>query len=110
MQTEKGIIRIEEVFKSSLRHVYKSDAKHWVTRYKESQGDHNLFVKHTASGEITVLQMYVNDIIITRNDEKVKETLKNCLAKEFEIKDLRRMKYFLGIEVACSRQDIFIFQ
>ena len=52
--------------------------------------------------------MYVDDIIVTGNDEKEKEALKQCLIREFEIKKLRRLKYFLGIEVACSRQGIFI--
>ena len=39
---------------------------------------------------------------------KKKKTLKQCLAKEFEIKDLGKLKYFLGIEVARSKEVIFI--
>ena len=54
--------------------------------------------------------MYVDDIIVTENDEKEKNILKQCLAKEFEIKDLGELKYFLGIEVARSKQDVFISQ
>ena len=54
--------------------------------------------------------MYVDDIIVTGNDETEKNTLRQCLAKEFEIKDLGKMKYFLGIEVARSKQGIFISQ
>ena len=52
--------------------------------------------------------MYVDDIIITENDEKEKNTLKQCLTKEFEIKDLGKLKNFLGIEAARSKQGIFI--
>lgn len=29
---------------------------------------------------------------------------------EFEIKELRRLKYFIGIEIAQSKWDIFIFE
>ena len=36
--------------------------------------------------------------------------LKKYLASEFEIKDLGSLKYFLGIEVACSKDRIFISQ
>ena len=54
--------------------------------------------------------MYVDDIIVTENDEKEKNTLKQCLANEFEIKDLGKFKYFFGIEVARSKQGIFISQ
>ncbi|XP_027151936.1 uncharacterized protein LOC113751990, partial [Coffea eugenioides] len=39
-----------------------------------------------------------------------RETLKKCLAKEFEIKELGRLKYFLGIEVAYSSKGIFVSQ
>lgn len=36
------------------------------------------------------------------------KNLKKCLIKDFEIKELKRFKYFLGIEVAHSWQGIFI--
>lgn len=36
--------------------------------------------------------------------------MKKCLIKNFEIKELGRLKYFLRIEVAHSKQGIFISQ
>ena len=78
--------------------------------YKQSQGDHTLFIKHSISGGVKALIVYADDIIVTENDEKEKNTLKQCLAKEFEIKDLEKLKYFLEIEVARSKQGIFISQ
>ena len=36
------------------------------------------------------------------------EHLRGCLAREFEIKELGKLKYFLGIEVAWSKAGIFI--
>ena len=36
--------------------------------------------------------------------------LKEYLTKEFKIKDLRRLRYFLGIEAARLSKGIFIFQ
>ena len=78
--------------------------------YKQSQGDHTLFIKHSPSGGVTALLVYVDDIIVTGDDVKEKQVLSQSLAKEFEIKALGRLKYFLGIEVAHSRQGIFISQ
>ena len=78
--------------------------------YKQSQGDHTLFIKHLGSGRVTTLLVYVDDIIVTSDNEKEKLMLKECLAKEFEIKDLGRLKYFLGIELAHSKLGIFISQ
>ena len=53
--------------------------------YKQSQRDHTLFIKHSILGGVTALIVYVDDIIMAGNDEKEKNTLKQCLAKEFEI-------------------------
>ena len=61
-----------------------------------------LCLSNIISGGVTTLLVYVDDIIVTGNDEKEKEALKNCLAREFEIKDLGKLRYFLGIEVAWS--------
>ena len=54
--------------------------------------------------------MYVDDIIVSGDDKKEQQVLSECLAKEFEIKTLGRLKYFLGIEVAHSKKGIFISQ
>ena len=47
---------------------------------------------------------------MTGNDEREKHDVKHRLAKEFEIKEPGKLKYFPGIEVAYSTQGIFISQ
>jgi hypothetical protein len=48
---------------------------------------------------IIVIVIYVDDLIITRdNDAKVSD-LKKFLKQKFEMKDLGELCYFLGIEV-----------
>ena len=44
--------------------------------YKQSQGDHTLFIKHSATGGVTALLGYVDDIIVTGNDEREKHEVK----------------------------------
>jgi hypothetical protein len=78
--------------------------------YRQSQGDHSLFIRHSKSGGVTVLLVYVDDMIVTGNDTLEMHNLKLHLLKEFDIKELGRLKYFLGIEVAHSKQGIFISQ
>ncbi|WJZ98357.1 hypothetical protein VitviT2T_016885 [Vitis vinifera] len=78
--------------------------------YKQSQGDYTLFVKHLAARGVIALLVYVDDIIVTGSDERENHEVKQRLATEFEIKELGKLKYFLGIEVAYSSQRIFISQ
>ena len=78
--------------------------------FKQSQGDHTLFIKHSKSRGVTMLLVYVDDIIVTGDDEEEEQRLGQHLAKNFEIKTLGKLKYFLGIEVAHSKKGIFISQ
>ena len=47
---------------------------------------------------------------MTRNNEREKHDVKWRLEKEFEIKELGKLKCFLSIEVVYSTQRIFISQ
>nr|KYP51528.1 Retrovirus-related Pol polyprotein from transposon TNT 1-94 [Cajanus cajan] len=67
-------------------------------KYKLSQGDHALFIKHSDLGGLTVLLVYVDDIIVTGNDKKEQHRLSQCLGKEFEINTLGKLKYFWGLK------------
>jgi len=68
-----------------------------------------LFIKHTEPRGLTVSLVNVDDIIVIGDDEEKQQLLSQHLAKEFEIKTLGKLKYFLGIKVAHSKKDIFIF-
>lgn len=47
---------------------------------------------------ITLVLVYIDDMIVTSNNTDVK--LRSYLAKEFEMKDLGNLNNFLGIEVS----------
>ena len=49
-------------------------------------------------------------MIITGDDAEEIKNLKEILFKEFEMKDLGALKYFLGIEVLRSKHGIFLRQ
>ena len=74
-----------------------------------SGADHSVFYQHYAPGRCIYLVVYV-DIVITGNDQDGITDLKQHLFKHFQTKDLGRLKYFLGIEVAQSRSGIVISQ
>ena len=73
--------------KQSPRAWFGKFAKVMITNgYKQSQGDHTLFIKHSTSGGIAALLVFMDDIIVTRNDKKERDNLRKCLMKGFEIK------------------------
>ena len=44
--------------------------------------------------------VYVDDIIITSDDKKGIDDLKRYLQNSFQTKDMGKLRYFLGIEIA----------
>ncbi|XP_074556441.1 uncharacterized protein LOC141812295 [Curcuma longa] len=78
--------------------------------FLQSQADHTIFYKHSEKGKVAILIVYVDDIILTGDDETELAVLKKNLAKEFQIKDLGVLKYFLGMEFARSKEGIFVNQ
>ena len=80
-------------------------------KYKQSQREHTLFIKYSGSGRVVpTLIGYFDDIIVTGNDLMEMQLLKDQLAKEFEIKEVGKLKYLLGIEVTRSKKGIFVLQ
>ena len=54
--------------------------------------------------------VYVDDIVITGNDQEKIAQLKEHLFSHFQTKDLEKLKYFIGIAVARSKDGIIILQ
>ena len=78
--------------------------------YHQARGDHVLFIKHSTTGAVTLLLVYVDDILITGGDAAEIHQLTTALSGQFEMKELGQLKYFLGIEVAYSKEGISLSQ
>lgn len=63
--------------------------------YGQCNGDHTLFYRHK-EGKITILAVYVDDIIITGDDKEEITRLKVCLGKAFEVKICGPTQILLG--------------
>ena len=77
--------------------------------YMVSHYDSTLFLRHTDKGTILLL-LYVNDMIITGDDLSGIQELKDFLNQQFEMKDLRYLSYFLGLEITHSTYGLYITQ
>ena len=78
--------------------------------YRQCNGDHTLFFQHFQTGGVTILIVYVDDIIITRNNKVQAIKLEMQLTAHFKIKKLGALKYFLGIEIAQSEKGYLMTQ
>ena len=84
----------------------KQAPRAWYTRidsyftglgFTKSEADANLY-QVVVEGNILIIFLYVDDLILT-GDEKLIHSCKEDLAKEFEMKDLGLLYYFLGLEI-----------
>ena len=70
--------------------------------------DVNLY-RIVVEGKLLIIVLYVDDLILTGDDKLIK-SCKEDLAREFEMKDLGLMHYFLGMEIWQGDEDIFVSQ
>ena len=71
--------------------------------------DTTLFVRRSSTG-ITLILLYVDDIIITRNNYAGICSFQHFLSQHFEMKDLDTLSYFLGFEVTSSSDGYYLSQ
>ncbi|RVW53002.1 Retrovirus-related Pol polyprotein from transposon RE1 [Vitis vinifera] len=67
-------------------------------------------LKQSPSSMCIYLVVYVDDIVITGSDQDGIQKLKQHLFTHFQTKDLGKLKYFLGIEIAQSSFGVVLSQ
>lgn len=74
-----------------------------------SKGDVSLFIFSKADVTMYLL-VYVDDIIVVSSSEQEVEALLADLRREFALKDLGQLHYFLGIEVKHMQEGVMLSQ
>eukprot|EP00253_Pinus_taeda_P027972 PITA_27972 len=114
-----------EVFSSELhvcrlkRALYglKQAPRAWYTQidsyftglgFSKSEAYPNLY-QIVVEGKLLIIVLYVDDLILT-GDELLILSCKGDLAKEFEMKDLGLLHYFLGLEIWQCNGGLFVSQ
>lgn len=77
--------------------------------FQRSQNEKTLFFKWSKEG-ILIINVYVDDLIYTGNDELMMSEFKESMKKVFDMTDLGKMRFFLGIEVLQCSDGIYVYQ
>jgi len=96
----------------------KQSPRAWFDRFSKalrqvgftrSSADFSLFTRHRTTGTVLLL-VYVDDIIITGDDSKGIQEVKQHLDTVFQTKDLGPLRYFLGLEIVRRPDGLVISQ
>jgi len=77
--------------------------------FVQSNSDYSLFTYKTTS-TFTALLVYVEDIILAGDSMEIINKTKSMLHQTFKIKDLGKLKYFLGFEISRTKKGIHMCQ
>jgi len=64
--------------------------------------DHCVYLKHSNNSFI-ILTLYVDDILIARNNKEMIDTTKRWLSSNFDMKDMSEASYVLGVKIIRDR-------
>jgi len=71
--------------------------------------EHTLFVKHQEE-KILIACLYIDDLVFTESDERMFAEFKASMKQEFDMTDLGKMKFFLGVEIVQNDEGIYLSQ
>ncbi|KAL6293121.1 hypothetical protein ACE6H2_001263 [Prunus campanulata] len=77
--------------------------------FVQSLADTSLFVL-ASSRDLIILLLYVDDIILTGNNMLLIQQTITALGREFDMKDLGKLTYFLGLQVQYTSAGIHVNQ
>nr|GEU64602.1 putative RNA-directed DNA polymerase [Tanacetum cinerariifolium] len=120
--------KMHEALSANLKYMYsvklqrslyglKQSGRMWYNRlsyyliskgYKSNLICHCVFIKKTTSGFVTI-DVYVDDLNIISTHKEINEVVVH-LKKEFEMKDLGKKKYCLGLQIEHMPNDTLVHQ
>lgn len=67
-----------------------------------------MFIKTNEEGVLMIVSLYNDDLIYTGNDELLIADFKSSMEHEFNMTDLGKLRYFIGLEVLLKLSGIFM--
>ena len=115
-----GFHRKAEVICKLNKSLYglKQASRQWFSKFshalvqlgfQQSKANYSLFTRSTFSSFI-VLLVYVDDVLIASDNVQAVDELKVLQDRQFKLKGLGDLKFFLGLEIARSKEGIPLCQ
>ena len=70
--------------------------------FTQNPADHCVYTKESKQTGKVIVVIWVDDLIIAANNTKSLEQVKTMLSTRFKMKDLGRLKHFLGMDFSQS--------
>ena len=77
--------------------------------FVQSKADPCLYIGKL-DGELIFLAVYVDDIILASKKPEVTQKTKKLFASNFDVKDMGRLHYFLGVRIVQNEGNVWIGQ
>ncbi|KAG8502733.1 hypothetical protein CXB51_000654 [Gossypium anomalum] len=78
--------------------------------FERSISEPTLYVKKQGSKTQLIVSLYVDDLLVTGGDQAMLTDFKCKMQQVFEMSDLGKMSFFLGMEVSQTQHGIFLSQ
>ncbi|CAL5347060.1 unnamed protein product [Camellia sinensis] len=110
---EEKVCRLKKALyglKQAPRSWYSRIDAHLVNLgFEKSLSESTLYIKK-ADDEILVVSLYVDDLLVTGSSKELIDKFKEEMKDVFEMTDLGRMTFFLGMQVHQKQNEIFLCQ
>eukprot|EP00253_Pinus_taeda_P030274 PITA_30274 len=107
--SSKWIYKVKQAADGSVeKHTARIDNYFNGLGFTKSEADVNLY-HIMVEGKPLIIFLYVDDLILTGDDQLI-QSCKEGLAREFEMRDMGLMHYFLGMEVWQKDGEVFVSQ
>eukprot|EP00253_Pinus_taeda_P027686 PITA_27686 len=107
--SSRWIYKVKQAADGSVeKHKARIDIYFTGLGFTKSEADVNLY-HIMVEGKPLILVLYVDDLILTSDDQLI-QSCKEDLAREFEMKDMGLMLYFLSMEVWQRDGEVFVSQ
>ena len=77
--------------------------------FTQSESDECLFI-YRKGKDLLIMAVYVDDLIMADNNPKLRKEIADALKKEYEMDDIGKLEWFLGIRVQYEEDGIWLKQ